>query len=130
MNPISFWMLNTGVIITDYKCQNQNINSGTGVGTGHAQSLESMLYSPWGPESPLFTQLWTPLHSITRNHQTDTWIQDALPGVQSFLPQDDTGMHLVNQVHVVSPQDGDLAGNILLGTPHPAIRMEWAERRG
>ena len=61
MNPISFWMLNTLVIITDYKCQNQNINSGARVGTGSAQSLESMLYSPWVPESP-FLMLWTLQH--------------------------------------------------------------------
>ena len=56
--------------------------------------------------------------------------QDVLPGVQSFLPQDDTGMCLVNQVHMVSPQDWDLIGNILLGTPYPVIKMEWAGRRG
>ena len=71
MNPISFWMLNTVVIITDYKCQNWNINSGTGVGTGSAQSLES-ISTPSGPRVTIVYQLWTPLHNITRNHQTHT----------------------------------------------------------
>ena len=55
--PHLLWMLKTVVITSDYKYQNQNINSGTGVGTGSAQSLESMLYSPWVPESQFLTQL-------------------------------------------------------------------------
>ena len=45
--------------------------------------------------------------------------QDVLPGVQSFLPQDDTGMRLVNQVHMVSTWDGDLTGKMLLAAPDP-----------
>ena len=96
-------MLKTVVIITDYKYQNQNINSGTGVGTGSAQSLEPMLYSPWVPESPFLTQLQSAPSPETTRQTPRT--QDVLPGVQSFLPQDDTGMCLVNQVHMVSPQD-------------------------
>ena len=47
--------------------------------------------------------------------------QDVLPGVQSSLPQDDTGMCLENQVHTVSPQDEDLTGKTLLKAPDPVI---------
>ena len=98
-------MLNTVVIITDYNCQNWNINSGTGVGTGSAQSLESILYSLWAESHHSLPSYG--LHSTTSPETTRQTprIQDVLPGVQSFLLQDDTGMHLVNQVHMVSPQD-------------------------
>ena len=46
-------------------------------------------------------------------------IEDVLPGVQSSLPQDDTQMRLVNQVHMVLPWDGDLTGKMLLVAPDP-----------
>ena len=42
-----------------------------------------------------------------------------LPEVQSSLPQGDTGMRLVNQVHMVSTWDGDLTGKMLLAAPDP-----------
>ena len=45
--------------------------------------------------------------------------EDMLPGVQSSLPQDDTQMRLVNQVHMVLPWDGDLTGKMQLAAPDP-----------
>ena len=56
--------------------------------------------------------------------------QDVLPEVQSSLPQGDTGMCLVNQVHMVSTWDGDLTGKMLLAAPDPLSKgMGYKERQ-
>ena len=55
-----------------------------------------------------------------------------LPEVQSSLPEDDTGMGLLNQVHIhmVSTWDGDLTGKMLLAAPDPLYKgMGYKERQ-
>ena len=63
-DPISFyiWTFNRLMIKTDYKYQNQNLNSVAEVRPGSAQSLGTDALLPLGPESSCLTQLWTPHH--------------------------------------------------------------------
>ena len=51
LNLISFyiWAFNTLMIITDHQCQNQNLNSGAGVGPGSAESLRVDALLPMNP---------------------------------------------------------------------------------
>ena len=62
LSPISFyiWTFNSLMIKTDYKYQNQNLQSGAGEGPRSAQSLGIDALLPLGPKSSLLTQLWTP----------------------------------------------------------------------
>ena len=50
------------MIKTDYKYQNQNLNSVAEVRPGSAESLGTDALLPLGPESSFLTQLWTPQH--------------------------------------------------------------------
>ena len=129
MNSISFCMLDTVVIITDYKCQNQNINSGAGVGPGSAQSLRVNALLPLGPRVIIPYSVMNSTASPESMRQTPR-TQGMLPGVHSSLPQDDTGVHLVNQVHTVLPQDRDVTDKTLLGAPDSIIGRGGLERRG
>ena len=122
-------MLDTVVIITDYKCQNQNINSGVGVGPGSAQSLRVNALLPLGPRVIIPYPVMNSTASPESMRQTPR-TQGMLPGVHSSLPQDDTGVHLVNQVHTVLPQDRDVTDKTLLGAPDSIIGRGGLERRG
>ena len=114
---------------TDYKCQNQNINSRAGGGPVSAQSLRVNALLPLGPRVIIPYPVMNSTASPKSMRQTPR-THDMLPGVHSSLPQDDTGVHLMDQVHTVLPRDWDLTDKTLLGAPDSIIGRDGLERRG